>query len=154
MTSFITSIYDDIEGMTVSYTDKNGSSATANCLNVDEYSASLQTADLPARVLLLNNQTSGTLYRGAGIDANWSITDLFLAETAARSTDAEMNPVLLRYQAAYLDALYKKWQLIHTYNTEIETLSYTTRAGKFEYPAGSGVYFYGCEFVIEINERI
>lgn len=151
--SILSQIYDDLEAMTVSYVDKSGGTVTANCLNIDENAASIQTAHLPCRILLNNQQESGTILRGAGIDATWQITDLFLLETATRDLGGHiLYPVLARYKVAYLSALALLWNIVHGYSTETISMSWTCKTGRFEYPAGSGVWFYGVQFNVVIDE--
>ncbi len=152
MASFLLTFFDDLEAMTVSYTDKNGATATANCLNIDEKADSIQTAHLPCRILTSTQPDTAIIHKGAGIMATWNITDLFLLDTVARDISPHIQmPVLKRYEAAYLEALFKKWNLPHQYSTEELTLSCSLLAGKFEYPSGGGVFFYGvkCDVVME-----
>lgn len=151
--SILTTIYDDLEAMSVSYVDKDGATVTATCLNIDEKADSIQTAHLPCRILLNNQQESGSILRGAGIDATWQITDLFLIETATRDLGGHiLYPVLARYKVAYLSALTVLWNMVHGFSTEALSMSWTCKTGRFEYPAGSGTWFYGVQFGITINE--
>jgi hypothetical protein len=151
--SNLLNFFDDLEGMTVSYTNKSGATVTANALNIDEKADSIQTADLPCRIITQTAADSGTVLQGAGIKATWNITDLFLLDTIARDiSPAIQMPVLQRYKVAYLEALSKKWMLPHPPLTEERTLSYTATTGKFEYPAGSGIYFYGVKFDLTLEE--
>jgi len=132
--------------MSVTYTDKSNTSTTANCLNIDENSESIETAHLPCRILTFTQPDTAVIMRGSGSLATWNITDLFLLETAARDLGAYiLKPVLKRYEVAYLEAIQLKWQLLHGWSTETLGLSVTMRAGKFEYPAGSNVWFYGVQ---------
>ena len=152
MSSLLLTFYDDLEAMTVTYTDKSGASTTATALNLDEQSDSIQTTQLPARILTFTQPDTAVIMRGAGSVATWNITDLFLLETVARDLGSYiLKPVLKRYEVAYLEALQKKWQLVHGWSTESLTLNVSMRAGKFEYPAQSGVWFDGvqCDLVIE-----
>jgi hypothetical protein len=147
--------FDDLESMAVSYTDKSGATVTANCLNIDEKADSIQTAHLPCRILMQTVPDNGEILRGAGINATWSITDLFLLDTVARDVSPAIQlPVLQRYKVAYLDALFLKWQIVHGYSTETRTLTYSITTGKFEYPMGSGVEFYGVKFDLTLSELI
>ena len=132
--------------MSVTYTDKSNTSTTANCLNIDENSESIETAHLPCRILTFTQPDTAVIMRGAGSLATWNITDLFLLETAARDLGAYiLKPVLKRYEVAYLEAIQLKWQLLHGWSTETLGRSVTMRAGKVEYPAGSNVWFYGVQ---------
>jgi len=155
MTSLLLTFFDDLEAMSVSFKDKSGATVIANVLNIDEKADSIQTAHLPCRIITQTANDSGEIFKGAGINATWNITDLFLLDTVARDiSPAIQMPVLQRYKVAYLDKLFLMWQIVHGYSTETQTLNYTAMTGKFEYPAGSGVYFYGVKFDLTLNELI
>ena len=155
MSSLLLTFYDDLEAMAVTYTDKGGASTTATALNLDEQSDSIQTTQLPARILTFTQPDTAVIMQGAGSTATWNITDLFLLETVARDLGSYiLKPVLKRYEVAYLEAIQKlpaARSLVHGWSTETQPLSLSMRAGKFEYPAQSGVWFYGvqCDLVIE-----
>jgi hypothetical protein len=155
MSSLLLTFYDDLEAMAVSYTDKAGASVTATCLNLDEQSDSIQTMHLPCRILTFTQPDTAVIMSGAGSTAAWNITDLFLLESAARDLGTYvLKPVLKRYEVAYLEAIQKlptARTLVHGWSTETQPLSVSMRAGKFEYPAQSGVWFYGvqCDIVLE-----
>lgn len=155
MTGLLLTFFDDLEAMSVSFTDKSGATVTANALNIDEKADSIQTAQLPCRIITQTASDSGTILKGAGVDATWNITDLFLLDTVARDiSPAVQMPVLQRYKVAYIEKLFLLWQIVHGYSTENEAISYTAMTGKFEYPAGSGVYFYGVKFDLTLRELI
>ena len=155
--SVLLDIYNDLEGMTVSYLNKSNVVTNPNCYDLDEIPASVSTAQLPCRILLPIGQGQGgspnvVIERGAGVRATWNITDLFLLETAARDAGLYIQaPVLMRYVVAYSEALGIKWQFVHGWNVESLALSASVIPGMYEYPAGSGVWFYGvkCDLTIE-----
>lgn len=158
MTSILPTIYNDLENMTVTYTDKASASVTPTVYDLDEIPASVQTAHLPCRILLPIGQgqsgtQTATVLRGAGVQANWTITDLFLLDTAARDAGLYVQaPVLMRYVVAYAEALGKQFQFVHGYSTESLTVSASIIPGMYEYPAGSGVWFYGVKCDVTIDE--
>jgi hypothetical protein len=158
MSSLLLTFYDDLEAMTVSYTDKSGATVTANCLNLDEQSDSIQTAHLPCRILTFTQADTAVVLKGAGSLATWQITDLFLLETAARDMGTYvLKPVLKRYEVAYLEAIQKlpsALSLVHGWSTETQPLTVNMRAGKFEYPAQSGVWFYGVQCDVTLEEIV
>ena len=155
--SILLQIYDDLEAMNVTYLNKSNVSVTANCFNLDEIPASVSTAQLPCRILLPIGQGTGgvsnaRILQGAGVIAQWNISDLFLLETAARDAGLYIQaPVLMRYCVAYAEAFGKQWQFIHGWNTESLSLSSSIVPGMYEYPSGSGTWFYGvkCDLTIE-----
>jgi len=62
------------------------------------------------------------------------------------------TPVLKRYEVAYAEAIAKKWQLVHGESTETLGLNLSMLAGQFEYPAGSGAWFYGVKCDVSFEE--
>lgn len=158
MTSILPTIYNDLEAMTVTYANKSSVNTTPTVYDLDEIPASVQTAQLPCRILLPLGQGQGgspnvAILRGAGAQAQWVITDLFLLETAARDAGLYVQaPVLIRYVVAYAEALGKQFQFVHGYSTESLTVSASIVPGMYEYPAGSGVWFYGVKCDVTIEE--
>jgi hypothetical protein len=156
--SILLNIYDDLEAMTVTYVNKSGGNSTPSVANLDEIPASVATADLPIRILLPIGQGAGgtnnaEILRGAGVKASWTITDLFLLDTAARELGPYIQaPVLLRYVAAYAEALGKQFQFLEGDSTLSLTINASIVPGMYEYPAGGGTWFYGCKSDITIEE--
>lgn len=156
--SILLDIYNDLEGMTVSYLNKSGVATIPTVYDLDEIPASVQTAQLPCRILLPIGQGQGgspnvEILRGAGVKAQWSVTDLFLLEAAARDAGLYVQaPVLMRYVVAFTEALGVKFQFVHGANTNSLTLSASVIPGMYEYPAGSGAWFYGVKADITIEE--
>jgi hypothetical protein len=156
--SILLTIYDDLEAMSVTYVDKSAASINPNCFNLDEIPSSVQTAQLPCRILLPIGQGQGgtptaQILRGAGVQAQWTITDLFLCETAQRDAGIYiLAPVLMRYVVAYAEALGKQFQFLHGWNVESLTISSSIVPGMYEYPAGSGTWFYGVKCDVTIEE--
>jgi hypothetical protein len=156
--SVLLDIYDDIEGMTVSYLNKSGASTSPTVYNLDSLPAQVSTAQLPCRLLLpLGQGESGSdnaqVLDGSGIRCVWRITDLFLLETMARERGLYVHaPVMMRYVAAYAEALSNKYRLIHGRATLIDTLSTSITPGIYEYPAGSDAWFFGVKADITIEE--
>lgn len=155
MSSKLLDFYDDLEAMSVTYSNKDGSNVTANCLNIDEESDSIQTAHLPCRILTFTQADTAEIMRGGSSDVKWNITDLFLLETVAREQGGHiLKPVLKRYEVAYIEAVQKQWQIVHGWSTETLGLSVSMKAGKFEYPAGSGTWFYGVQCDATFDEIV
>ena len=158
MTSQLLNFYSDLDGMTVTYLNKDSVSTTPTVYSLSEIPASVETAHLPCRILLPVGQgQSGTpnamIIRSPNVTAQWSITDLFLLETAAR--DAGLNiqaPVLMAYVVAYVDALSIKFNPVHTSYTNAYITSANITPGMYEYPQGSGTWFYGVKSDIVIEE--
>lgn len=155
MSSLLLTFFDDLEAMTVTYTDRTGASVTANALNIDERTDSIQTAHLPCRIITTTTPDSAIIQRGGNSRVTWNITDLFLLETAARDLGTfAIMPTLQRYKVAYVEALQKNWNIVHGWSTETLALSLGMQAGKYEYPSQSGVWFYGVKCDITFEELV
>lgn len=158
MSSILLNIYDALDAMTVTYVDKNGASVNPTCYNLNELPNSIQTEKLPCRLLLpigqgVSGSTSMTIEHGAGVTANWQITDLFLLETAARGEGLYIHaPVLVRYVAAYAEAISKKWQILYQWQSEALVLNLQPIPGIYNFPSGSDAYFYGVKIDLNIQE--
>jgi hypothetical protein len=150
-TSILATIYDQLEAMTVTYLDKSNVSKTATVYSQETMLDSIQTAHLPARVLLPPSG-SLTINPGGNNLAQWKISDIFFQETAAQGggVDEEI-PSMTRYIIAYSAAIGKLWQIAYQTSTETRTLLAQITSGKFEYPSQSGVWFFGvrCDLTIE-----
>jgi hypothetical protein len=148
--SILASIYDQLEAMAVTFTDKAGSANTPEVYSQETLLDSV-TGQTPCRLVL---PPLGTLIIQAGGNtlATWQITDLFLMEGAAQGDGIhDEAPSLTRYLIAYAEALDKLWQIAIPPSTETRTLTARVTSGKFEYPSQSGVYFWGvrCDLTIE-----
>lgn len=156
--SILLEIYNQLESMEVAYVDKNVTNATPIVFNLNEIPPSVQTAQLPCRILLPIGQGQGgsaniEIMRSPNVKATWTITDLFLLETGARDLGLHIQaPVLMRYVVAYSTALGLKFQLLSNSSVETFTLSASVVPGMYEYPAGSNVWFYGVKCDLSIEE--
>jgi hypothetical protein len=152
MSSTIEEIYTALDGMAVTFLNRDNTSTTATCYGLSESLDSVETAQLPARLLILP-QVTQTLGPGPESESAYTIQDLFLLETVARGEGTKVqNPVLLRYIKAYQDAIALKWRWLSGWQTEAFSTTITLTPGKYEYPSQSGVWFYGVMASISINE--
>jgi hypothetical protein len=138
--------------MSVTYLDKDSASVTATCYTLSEALDSVETAHLPARMLILPT-VEQALGPGPESTSVYTIQDLFLLETVGRTEGSKINaPVLLRYIKAYQDAIALKWQIVSTWQTEAGATNITYTPGKYTYPANSDMTFYGVMVSIKIEE--
>ena len=138
--------------MSLSYTDRNGATATAATYYGSTTPNAIDTASMPARILLPPSGNMDVLH-GAGVNSTWTINDLFLIDTAARDMGMpSFAPVMASYCASYGDAIGKMWQVLSGNSTLTLSMNVSINTGKYEYPSGSGVYFYGCLAVVTIEE--
>ena len=152
MTSTIDAIYTALDGMAVTFLDKDNASVTATCYTLNESLDSVQTAHLPCR-LLMPPTSNMTLGPGPEAQSVYTVQDLFLLEAAARTEGSKTcAPVLLRYMQAYQDAIAKKWQFVTYWQTEAFTTCITITPGNYTYPANSDSVFYGVMVTIQLQE--
>ena len=150
--SILTAIYTALAGMSLSYVDRGGATVSPSVYYDNTLPNSMETANLPARVLLPPNGSMDVL-RGAGVNTTWTINDLFLIDTAARDVGVRsFAPVMASYCANYGDAIGKTWQILSGNSTLTLSLNVSINSGKYEYPSGSGTYFYGCLAILTIEE--
>lgn len=158
MTSILPQVYDMLDGMTVTYTDKTGTSVTPTCYDLDELPNSIQTAHLPCRLLLpIGQAASGSpniiLDNTPMARGEWQVTDLFLLEAVGRTEGLYIHaPVLMRYVTAYSDAIAKKWQFLYQWQTEALTASLSILPGIYNFPNGSDAFYFGVKADIRISE--
>lgn len=155
MSSILTTIYDKLEALTVTYVDKSGGSVSPTVYSQETFVDSIQTAHIPARILFSPN---GNMVIGPGglSQSEDTIIDLCLLEAAAQGAGGkEEIPQVTRYIAAYKEKIGTLWQLLSTWHTEDQTtrIQYTSN-GRFEYPSGSGSFWYGVRFEITITEIV
>lgn len=159
MSSILSTIYSQLAAMTVSYTDRTGASASPTVYSLATIPASIQTAHLPCRILLPIGQGGGAnnlrVLDGAGVNASWSITDLFLLCPEAQQEGLYIQaPVLISYVMAYAQAIGAYHQIISGSHTEQRTITASILPGIWEYPAQSGVNFYGVKVDLTVEELI
>lgn len=158
MSSILPQVYALLDAMTVTYTDKSGASVSPTCYSLGELKASVQTADLPARLLLpIGLGASGapniTLGPGNMAQAQWQIVDLFLLAPVTMEQGFYIYaPVLTRYCVAYAEAIANKWQFLYQWQTEAQTNPVSILPGIYEYPAGSGIEYFGVQCTFTVNE--
>jgi hypothetical protein len=148
--SILENVYDKLEAMTVTYTDKAGASNTPEVYSQETLLDSV-TGQTPCRLILPASGSINIMAGGENLAA-WKISDLFILEGTAQGDGIHDEvPSLTRYMLAYADAIAKLWQIAYQQTTETRTLAVSIVSGKFEYPSQSGVYFWGvrCDMTIE-----
>lgn len=154
MTSILSDIYNSLEALTVTYTDKTGASVSPAVFSQETALDSVQTAHLPCR-LLFPAQGSFTINPGGIQFAEWRIADLALLEAAGQGTgQRDEIPQMTRYLMAYTEKIGTLWQYVSGWSTEDRSISATVTSGKFEYPSQSGNWWYGVRCELIINETI
>jgi hypothetical protein len=121
---------------------------------LDALPASLQTAQLPCRLLLPLSTRSDAWavqpvsFAGVRTSIGWKITDLFLYAPAGQGRGLSASaPVLARYQGAYIDALKAQTRLLDGVTIE----SCALEPGLYAYPEG-GPSFYGVEVTLQLKD--
>ena len=151
--SNLRSIVSALAALSVSYTAEASGTVTPTAYDISVLPASMPGANLPARLL-------GTT-RGAS-DANLtpvtagvvdgvvmhSVSELALIELVGLSRVADEWPDTMRY----MDALLVVLQANRSIFTRSEITSASSSRGVYEWPAGSGENFFGCQTIINITE--
>jgi hypothetical protein len=148
--SILTTIYDRLEALTVTYVDKAGASNTPEVYSQETLLDSV-TGQTPCRLLLPATGTINIM-PGGELLSTWKIMDLFLLEGAAQGDGIhDEAPSLTRYMVAYAEAVGALWQIVSGHSTETRSIQGQITSGKFEYPSQSGVQFWGvrCDMTIE-----
>lgn len=149
--SILEAVYDRLEAMQVSYTDKAGVSNTPEVYSQETLLDSV-TGQAPCRLILPASGSINIMAGGENLAA-WKISDLFLLEGAAQGDGIHDEiPSLTRYMLAYADAIAKLWQIAYQDSTETRTLAVSIASGKFEYPSQSGAWFWGVRCDLNIEE--
>jgi len=152
--SILDQIYSQFAAISVSYTNKAGASASPTVYYGTTLPDSIETAHLPAR-LLVPPSGSVEVMEGGNIRADWRITDLFLLEAAAQGSGIRDEAgVMVSYMMAYSNALGRVWEINYQSSVRTHTVSAALATGKFEYPPASGVWFWGVRAELTIQESI
>jgi hypothetical protein len=110
-------------------------------------------ANLPARLLGTTRGDSSAMFNplaagvGDGIVMH-SVSELALIELVGLSRVADEWPDTMRYADALLVVL----QANRSIFTRCEITGASTARGVFEWPAGSGENFFGCQTIINVTE--
>lgn len=149
--SILEAVYDRLEAMQVTYTDKAGASNIPEVYSQETLLDSV-TGQVPCRLILPPSGSINIMAGGENLAA-WKISDLFLLEGAAQGDGIHDEiPSLTRYMLAYADAIAKLWQIAYQDSTETRTLAVSIASGKFEYPSQSGAWFWGVRCDLNIEE--
>lgn len=115
----------------------------------------------PMRVILPSDVDSdtrgvkfGNLNTGTFVTVVWNISDLFLFKNVSTGSGlAEAANTLIRYAGAYAAALVGHQNVIaNSRNVGIEGVGISI--GAYQFPVGSGIYYYGVETRYQIREII
>lgn len=156
MTSQIVAIYNAIENMEVSPVD------VIHVYGLTGLPNSVPSGNLPCRILLdLANAGEGqsmeffTVNSGIGGGGaqyiEWQLNDLMLLLPEGQGRgNKQVSTALITYTGAYVDAVRNARALVPTANITGLRVS----PGIYEYPAGSGVMYWGCMATLTIKEII
>jgi hypothetical protein len=149
--SVITNVYDALAALSVGTT--GGKVPTV--YNLSELLESVNTANLPCRLLLPLGDNPGEGREGQFINIGttmtviWQINDLMLWQASEQGLGLrEFAPELVDYCGKYLDAM-RTFKCPYT-DTTLESVLVTP--GEYEWPRGSGRYFAGVLCQLQIKE--
>jgi hypothetical protein len=145
-----TTIYPALGNMAVTL-----NSATVDVFNLDALPNSIQTAQLPCRLLLPTNQqltgrnAQPVTFGTSGLWAvTWNVVDLVLLEAAGQTRGLlDVAGDVVEYQAAYLAALSAL-----AIGAGITVEGAQLDPGVYTYPASGGVSFFGVQVTVNIKE--
>lgn len=151
--SNLRSIVTALAAISVSYTAEASGTVTPTAYDISSLPASMPGANLPARLLGTTRGDSSASFAPitAGVAdgvVQHSISELAIIELVGLSRVADEWPDTMRYMDALLVAL----QANRSIFARCEITGATSARGVFEYPAGSGENFFGCQTIINITE--
>lgn len=150
MSVLLTTIYPAIAAMNVSL-----NSANVDVFSLDALPNSVQTAQLPCRLLLpTNQQLTGRNAQPASFGTSgvwsvlWNVVDLCLIEATGQTRGLlDVAGDIVEYQAAYLSSLSA---LSIAKNIIVEGAQIDP--GVFMYPTGTATSFFGVQITVNIRE--
>ena len=151
--SNIRAIASALAALTVSYTAEAGGTVTPTAYDVQQLPPTVAAANLPVRLIgtqrgdssaSLNAITAGT----GSTRVDHSISELALIELVGLSRMQDEWCDTMRY----MDALTVALQAARAIYARSEITGASASRSVFEYPNGSGEYFYGCQTIVNITE--
>lgn len=148
--SDLSGIYDALEAMNVTL-----NAAVVQVFNYDALPDSIQTAQLPCRLLHplgeqpLGSTTPFTL-AGTGLQFGWTLFDLFLLRPVGQGIGLkDAAPDIVNYMEAYATALKANVKLVgHT----VTITGGTFDPAIFAYPRGGAAIYFGVMVSLKITE--
>ena len=153
--SNLRNIVTALAALTVTYTDEATISVTVSNYGVQSAPSSMPSANLPVRLVGLlrggaNSSVSFLDASGNDGKVEHSIGELALLMPVGLSRPVDEWPDTMRYSDAYMLVVQSNRSIYA--RCEIEQAS--LQRGMFEYPSGSGEYFYGIETSLRVCEYI
>lgn len=148
--SAVQTVYANVAAMTVSV-----GGVTPAVKSLAQLPNSIATADLPMRLLLPTGQGAGDARGISIIDAsgnvqvNWAVTDLMLWRPCAQGLGLrDVASDLITYIGAYVDALRTNMSIA----PGCQINGANVQPGQYEYPQGSGNWYFGVQATLEVVE--
>lgn len=155
--SQIRTIYTTIANTGITFTKEAGGAVTVAAKDLNALPGALQSADAPVRLLLPYSVTTRADGSFMTLDAlmsvTWVVTDLMLWRPGQLGAGiSESAPDLVRYQAAYLEAI----RALHSMGglAGVATLDIELRPGIYNWPIGSDTWWQGCMSSITVLEEL
>ena len=157
--SNIRSLYTALAALDITFTTEAGGNSTPTGYDLDSLLQSVDTAQLPCRLLLpteeygSDGQGMELLAAGNGGSAEvmWNITDLMLWEPVGQTRGfLDVLPDLVRYCGQYASVLLDN----RTPATNIQFMTVSFRPGVFTYPLGGNRSYFGVEVLSTWRELI
>ena len=145
-------IITDLAGVTVT-----AGAVTPTVRYLDTITESVEPASLPVRLIVPTSDIGGTespsgepmgaCGTGAGASVEWHIGDLLLIEAEPLRRIGENQALVVDYMDAYTDAL----RQTRTLGGAV-VQSWALNPGMYEWPTGSGRWFYGVLATVIVRE--
>lgn len=152
MSSQIEGIYNALVAMSITVDTK-----TPSVYGLTGLPNQVASADLPCRLILALGANavagSSTDFYTLGGHQNvvWTMSDLLLWLPAAQGQGVkQVAGALVRYAGKYVDAVKGKWFMVS--GADVEDCK--VEPGMYEYPVGSGNFYYGCLSRLTIRELV
>lgn len=154
--SQIRQIYSNLAALPIAFTTEAGVTVSLTALDLDELPDALSDADAPRRLLLpFSATTYGRDGQFATLDSigqiYWNICDLLLWKRGQLGGGiAETAADLLRYQAAYVEAL-RAFRVMGTLG-DVEMVRWDLVPNLYDYPIGGATLWQGVMVTITVLE--
>ena len=132
-------------------------STTPTVYSLANLPANIESAITPCRLLLPmgNNPAQGIdgnfIAIGTSVTVTWQIADLFIWKQSGQGIGLkEAAPIQVEYAGLYVDML----RTFRAPATQSSLENFQVTPGMYEYPSGSGLWFYGVMCTLSILEVI
>jgi len=151
MASQIETIFDNIAALTPAY-----GNTTPKVWNIDDIHEDASLV-VPRRILMVTESPADPfefVALGKRASITWRITDrLYVAPANETGGMPRWHGAMLRYIASYTTAALNS-RSVGAASNPAHIVSLTSEAGTYDWPVGSGQFYYGVNIELEVQEII